>query len=152
MGCLLEVVYLDERDNNNNIILHKHSARHMISNLQNFFLTSRPFYYHSSLHQKAKMKLSCSSLLIPKPFLLPSLALALFAVQLGLSLAEPTFSHLLRDILCKQHYKSPADKLLPGAQCDVEPVRRELEVLLEGIFISTTVAGKPPSPPLSTIP
>lgn len=70
------------------------------------------------------------------------LCLALFIIQLGLSLSDLPSLKLMQDIICKRHFHVTADELLLEERCRSEPVQEELNVIQMGISISSTAGSK----------
>ncbi|KAK7423618.1 hypothetical protein QQZ08_008972 [Neonectria magnoliae] len=75
------------------------------------------------------------SVTVPREYLLPFLAAALFVIQLGLSLSELPSVRLMQDIVCKHHFNVTTDELLPEEKCRIEPVQQELNIVSMGILV-----------------
>ncbi|KAK7419914.1 hypothetical protein QQX98_003102 [Neonectria punicea] len=91
------------------------------------------------------------SVTVPRGYLLPFLAAALFVIQLGLSLSDLPSVMLMQDIVCKQHFNVTIDELLPEEKCRIEPVQQELNIVSMGILVSATIGSALVALPLGVL-
>ncbi len=73
------------------------------------------------------------------------LAMVVFIVQFGISLADVPSTRLLEDAICRNYYGNYGNysrgELLDESRCQAEPVQAELNVVSTGLLISQFIPG-----------
>lgn len=75
-------------------------------------------------------------------YIVTLLALVVFVVQLGGSIADVPSTRLLEGLICNEYYRSSSAILLPESQCGVGPVQEELNVITMGALILGYLPGE----------
>lgn len=75
-------------------------------------------------------------------FIVPLLALIVFLVQLGASIADVPSTRLLEGLICNDYYKNASGSLLPEAHCSVSEVQDKLNVIITGLLTLGYLPGE----------